>query len=370
MKRMPDFLLPTLLICVITAFIHSATERTAAASPPQESQPSAMRVVGINTLTLDMRGFGESGGTRTGKLTDDIDTAFQYLVSQLGVQRDVIGVGGAGWLGILNSVEAARRHPAEVKSLVLLSGETLRDGLKFLHQAWQLPELFVFSDDDEYPPTQDAMKLLSVTASSPSKKLVHYSAAEDAPWVWYETSDISKVPATGGHGTDMFKVHAELPGIIVHWFVTTLIKTPGHGPADALAAAPILNQLQTPGGAAQVTRQLLEARRKDPQTQLWPEVAVDIIGEDYQRAGDVKNAIEIFKLNLLAYPDSADAHNNLADAYLADGQKDLARQYAEKALAMLDSHAAPLSSWSDTEQRRGEIRRDAEQILKKLKEAR
>jgi pimeloyl-ACP methyl ester carboxylesterase len=417
MKRTPDFLLPTLLICVITAFIQSATERTAAASPPQESQPSAMRVVdlkasdgtmlkasyfaaakpgpgvlllhqsnrdrkswddvagqlaaaGINTLTLDMRGFGESGGTRTGKLTDDIDTAFQYLVSQPGVQRDVIGVGGAGWLGILNSVEAARRHPAEVKSLVLLSGETLRDGLKFLHQAWQLPELFVFSDDDEYPPTQDAMKLLYVTASSPSKKLVHYSAAEDAPWVWYETSDISKVPATGGHGTDMFKVHAELPGIIVHWFVTTLIKTPGHGPADALAAAPILNQLQMPGGAAQVTRQLLEARRKDPQTQLWPEVAVDIIGEDYQRAGDVKNAIEIFKLNLLAYPDSADAHNNLADAYLADGQKDLARQYAEKALAMLDSHAAPLSSWSDTEQRRGEIRRDAEQILKKLKEAR
>jgi tetratricopeptide (TPR) repeat protein len=154
--------------------------------------------------------------------------------------------------------------------------------------------------------------------------------------------------------------------MIVHWFVTTLIKTPGHGPADALAAAPILNQLQMPGGAAQVTQQLLEARRKDPQAQLWPEVAGDIIGEDFQRAGEVKNAIEIFKLNLLAYPDSADAHNNLADAYLADGQKQLARQYAEKALAMLDSHAAPLSSWSDTEQRRGEIRDGLQQLLKKL----
>jgi tetratricopeptide (TPR) repeat protein len=325
-----------------------------------------LAAAGINTLTLDVRGFGESGGTRNGKPTDDIDTAFQYLVSQPGVKRDVIGVGGAGWLGVLNSVEAARRHSAEVKSLVLLSGETLRDGLQFLHQASQLPELFVFSDDDEYPPTQDAIKLLYVTASSPSKKLVHYSAAENAPWVWYETSDISKVPAKGGHGTDMFKVHAELPGIIVHWFVTTLIKTPGHGPADALAAAPILNQLQTPGGAPQVTQQLLEARRKDPQAQLWPEAAVDIIGEDYQRAGDVKNAIEIFTLNLVAYPDSADANSNLAGAYLADGQKDLARQYAEKALAMLDSHAAPLSSWSDTEQRRGEIRSGLQDVLKKL----
>lgn len=49
---------------------------------------------------------------------------------------------------------------------------------------------------------------------------------------------------------------------------------------------------------------------------------------------------------------SADAHENLTEAYLADGQKDLARQYAQKVLAMLDSHAAPASSWSDTEQRR------------------
>jgi pimeloyl-ACP methyl ester carboxylesterase len=336
---------------------------------------SQLASAGINTLSLDMRGHGESGGKPGDKMTDDIDKALQYLVSQPGVNRDVIGAGGAGALGVGFSVEFARQHSAQVKSLVLLSGETLggtraRVGYEFLHQAWQLPELFVFSDDDEYPPTQDAMKLLYVTAASPSKKLVHYSAAEDAPWLWYETSDISKVPAKGGHGTDMFNMHPELPGIIVHWFVTTLIKTPGHARADALAAAPILNQLQTPGAAPQVTQQLSEARRKDPQAQLWPEAAVDIVGEDYQRVGDIKSAIEIFKLNLLAYPDSADAHYNLADAYLKNGQKDLAHQYAEKALAMIDSHKAPLSSWSDTEQRRAEIRSGVQQTLNKLSAAR
>ncbi|MGC1321218.1 MAG: alpha/beta hydrolase [Candidatus Udaeobacter sp.] len=336
-----------------------------------DSVAGQLASAGINTLTLDMRGHGESGGKAGDKFTDDIDKAFQYLVSQPGVNRDVIGVGGAGWLGVGYSVEFARQRPAQVKALVILSGETLggdlaRVGYEFLHQAWQLPELFAFSDDDEYPPTQDAMKLLYVTAGSPSKKLVHYSAAEDAPWLWYETSDASKVPAKGGHGTDMFKVHPELPDIIVHWFVTTLIKTPGHSPADGLAAAPILNQLQTPGAAEQVTQQLLEARRKDPQAQLWPEAAVDIIGEDYQRVGDIKDAIETFKLNVLAYPDSADAHSNLADAYLADGQKELARQQAEKALALLNSHRSPASSWADTEQRRGEIRSGVEKILKQL----
>jgi len=314
---------------------------------------------------LDLRGFGESGGTRADfkRMPEDVDTALEFLMSQPGLAPQVIGLGGAGWLGVTYSVEAARRHPKGIRSLVLMSGETGRDGLQFLHQASQLPALFVFSDEDEYPPTQDAMKLLYVTASSPSKKLVHYSAAEDAPWLWYETSDAARVPAHGGHGTDMFQVHPELPGIIVQWFVTTLIKTPGHAPADSLAAASLLNQLQTPGGAVQVKQQLVEARKKDPQAQLWPEVAVDIIGEDYQRAGDIKNAIEIFQLNLLAYLNSADAHYNLADAYLADGQKDLARQYAEKALAMMDSHKAPLSSWSDTEPRRDEIRHSAQQTL-------
>lgn len=81
---------------------------------------------------------------------------------------------------------------------------------------------------------------------------------------------------------------------------------------------------------------------------------------------EMRIGIEVFKLNLLAYPDSADAHYNLADAYLQVGEKALARQYAEKALAMIDSHAAPLSSWSDTEQRRAEVRSGVEDLLKKL----
>lgn len=345
-----------------------------------EGVAAQLASVGVNTLTLDMRGIGESGGTRWERLTgaelnehwrgwpEDVDVALAFLRSQPGVNRGMIGIGGAGLLGVDNSVEAARRHRAEIKSLVLMSGETFRDGLQFLHQARQLPELFVFSDEDEYPPTQDAMKLLYVTASSPGRKLVHYSAAEDAPWLWYEPFDLGRVPAHGGHGTDMFQVHPELPGIIVRWFVTTLTKTPGHSPADALAAAPILNQLQMPGGSAGVKKELMAAREEDPQAQLWPEVALDIIGSDYQRVGNVKEAIEIFKLNLLAYPDSADATDDLAAAYLADGEKDLARHYAEKVLALLDSHAAPASSWSDTEPKRDRIRHSAQRTLARATE--
>src|SRR5438552_17063552 len=328
-----------------------------------EDTARQLAAVGINVLTIDT-----DPKTRKQWWPGGLDAAFEYLISQPGVKRDVIGIGGAGVIGVENSVETARRHSDQVKSLVLLSGETSRDGLQFLRQASQLPELFVVADDDEYPPIAEAMELLYITSSNSGKKFVHYSAAQEAPWLWYEPFDIGKVPAKGGHGTDLFKPHPELPGIIVDWFATTLIKTPGHAPADTVASAVILNQIETPDGVAQATRQLIEARKTDPNVQLFPEITVDILASGHLREGDAKTAIEIFMLNLLAYPDSADAHNNLADAYLKDGQKDLARQYAEKVLALLDSHAVPASSWSDTERRRGEIRKDVEQVLKKLNE--
>jgi tetratricopeptide (TPR) repeat protein len=332
-----------------------------------------LAAAGINTLEIDSRAHGESGGTlqEASKMTNwqaDAETAFQFLVSQPGVQRDVIGLGGAGSLGMIHEVETARLHPADIKSLVMMSGETFRPGIEFLHQASQLPELFVVADSDEYPPTVEAMLWMYARASSPSRKLIHYSAAQEAPWLWYETSDASRVRALGGHGTDLFKDHPDLPGILVQWFVNTLIKTPGHAPADPLATAAILNQLEMPGGAAQVTQQLIEARKRDPKAQLFPEVTVDIIASGYIRDGQIKPAIEIFKLNLLAYPDSADAHFNLADAYLQDGQQVLARQLAQEALALLDAHKVPLSSWSDTDQRRAEIREGIQDTLKKLAE--
>jgi dienelactone hydrolase len=396
MKQMQIFLLSAVLIFTVTALVQGTKS---AASTPQAQPPPAARVVdlkasdgtilkatyfaaakpgpgvllmhqgnrqrkvwddlagqlaaaGINTLTLDMRGYGESGGMPHDKLTPkemsqvrkqrwpgDIETAWQYLVSQPGVKGDAIGVGGAGLDGVDNSVQTARRHSAEVKSLVLLSGETYLAGLQFLRQASQLPGLFVVADDDEYPPTVEAMELLYITSSHPGKKFVHY-AGEEPPLNGVE--DEPGVPTTGGHGTDLFEVHPELPGIIVDWYVNTLIKTPGQAPVDnsraaALPFAPILNRIEMPGGVAQVTQQLMQARRRDPKAQLFPEIIVNIMGYDHLRVGETKLAIEILKLNVTAYPQSANANDSLSDAYLADGEKDLARQYTEKALALLAS---------------------------------
>jgi len=321
--------------------------------------------VGINTLTLDMRGLGESGGSRkdSERMPDDIDAVLKYLTSLPGVNPRVVGIAGAGWLGVLHAVEAARRHPETVKSLVMLSGETVRPGLTFLHQASSLPELFVFSDQDEYPPTQQAMQLLYAASSSWSKKLIHYPALRDAPWLWYETADASKVPAKSAHGTDLFESHPELPRIVEQWLIDTLITTPGVASADPLAASQILNDVEFNGGLARARQQLIEARKRDAKAQLWPEISMSIVAQDFSREHNAKTAIEAFKLNELAYPDSADVADNLADAYFADGQKDLARQYAQRSIEFLNRPGLPASTWANTEQYRSEIRRDAEKLL-------
>src|SRR5258708_17255814 len=123
-----------------------------------------LATAGINVLTFDLRGFGESGGSPFDKLTPqehaqveaekwpgDIETALQYLISQQGVTRDVIGVGGAS-CGVNNSIQTAHRHPGEVKSLVLLSGGTDLAGLRFLRHESPPPALFAMASDAAFRP--------------------------------------------------------------------------------------------------------------------------------------------------------------------------------------------------------------------------
>jgi pimeloyl-ACP methyl ester carboxylesterase len=327
-----------------------------------------LAAAGIHTLTLDLRGFGESGGAPYAGLAPkersqsrerrpgDIDTAWHFLGSQPGVNADSIGLGGAGGEGVNDAVETARRHPEQVRSLVLISGETGLPGMRFLQQAPRLPGLFVVADDDEYPPTQEAMAWAYLSSSDPGSRLVRYPGTRP-PWLGFE--DVRGVPAAGTHGTDMFRTHPDLPATIVDWFVTTLIQSPGRAPADALSCAPILRQIEA-GEVAQVAQKLADARRSDPQAQVFPEISVILMGYDRMRIGDTKLGVETMKLAVAGYPESPDAHDSLSDAYLADGRKDLAREEARKALSLLPSDIA------DSEERRAEIRESAEGKLEQL----
>ena len=308
---------------------------------------------GINVLTLDYRGYGESGGTSykelsqdetakivTEKWPGDVDTAFNYLVSEPNVTRGIVGVGGAS-CGVNQSIQLARRHP-EVKSLVLLSGNTDRDGRAFLRKSEKLPMMLSAADDDGA--AVEVMQWLYELSGNAGTKFVHYTS--------------------GGHGTEMFAAHKELPGTIVDWYVQTLVKTPGSAPAANVLSKKgtpvILEIIDMPGGAIAIAQKLAEARQRDPKANLFSEAIVNLLGYEHLQSGDTGGAVEILKLNAVAYPNSPNVYDSLSDAYLVDGQKDLARENATKALQLLKSDT------TDPEAQRKLIQESAETKLKQL----
>ncbi len=186
---------------------------------------------GINVLTVDFRGYGESGGKGPDKVSSvqeadqivkeqwpaDVDLAFRYLQTQPSVNRSVIGAGGAS-CGVNQAVQLALRHP-EVRSLVLLSEATDHSGRQFLHNSPNLP-LFLAAADDDFndPGVVEIMQWLYDISPDPANKFVHYSV--------------------GGHGVVMFAAHPELPGMIVDWFNATLRNSPAPPATHALAPGP------------------------------------------------------------------------------------------------------------------------------------
>lgn len=304
---------------------------------------------GFNVLTVDFRGFGESDGTPISKQTpqeaaqsfqkfpSDVDAAFAYLTSQPGVVRSNIGAAGAS-CGVNQSIQLARRHP-EVKSLVLLSGPTDRNGRMFLKGSPNLPLFGAAADDD--PGAVDQIEWILSMSANPGNVFHHYT--------------------NGGHGIEMFAPHPELSGLIVDWFNASLISgkvPPNPAIASLRQSGSVLNTLDSEDGAAKVSSMLSAARTKDPKAQVFPEADANVIGYEHLQAGDVNEAIEIFKLNVTAYPNSPNTYDSLADAYVAAGDKEQARKNAQKAIDLLAGDT------QDPEARKQAIRQSAEQKLK------
>jgi dienelactone hydrolase len=312
---------------------------------------------GINVLTFDYRGFGESGGTPHDKLTPeqenkvetetwpgDLEVAFQYLSAQPGIERTHVGAGGAS-CGVNNAIELARRYP-EVKSLVLLAGPTDRAGRLFLQSSRNIPIFTSAADDDMFGPQVLLMQWYFSLSPNSASRFAHYPS--------------------GGHGAEMFSVQTDLPGIIADWFLATLENRPDRLPkTNGRAMEPqVLHNLelidQAGGAGADRLAKSLAAGRDAGASALFPEFIVNLIGYEHLQAGDTKGAVEILKLNVMEHPNSPNAYDSVSDAYLADGQKDLALQNAKRAVELLANDTV------DGELRRNDIRESAEQKIKQL----
>ncbi|HMC28815.1 MAG TPA: alpha/beta hydrolase [Verrucomicrobiae bacterium] len=317
-----------------------------------------MTAAGMNVMTVDLRGYGDSEGTPIDKLTPeeinlvfnqkmplDVETAYKFLIAQPTVSPGILVAGGAS-CGVNQSVHLALKHP-EIKALVLLSEITDLDGRNFLRAHPSLPLFLATAEDDTDPGVSDLMQWLSTFSTNAHTKFVRYK--------------------TGGHGVEMFAAHPELPTTIVDW-VTIAVRSPNvataKGPPNVSPETQFLDSLDQPGAAANSAQLYAAASGKNPNGPVVSELVLNRLGYDHLQDGDKKGAIAILKLNASLYPNSPNVYDSLGDAYLADGQNDLARQNAQKAIELL-AHDT-----TDPEDRRKGIRESAEQKLKQLSQPR
>jgi tetratricopeptide (TPR) repeat protein len=315
-----------------------------------------LSAAGIHALALDYRGFGDSKGdwfpndfqkqqqVVTEKWPGDIDAALAYLFARTAVDKSRTGAGG-GSCGVNQAVQVARRHP-EVKSLVLLAGGTNQQGLEFLQRNPWLPIFASAAADDQFDSDAPrSMQWLTEVSGNPRNMVVRF--------------------ADGRHGTEIFGPHPELPRQIVSWFAETLLKEPAD-PSRAVVTrkTPVSEfwaALSDAAHTAHAVQVFHDARRRDPNAYLFPEEVMNLAGYDRLQASRVKEAIELFKLNVEAYPNSANAYDSLGDAYLADGQHDAARVASQKVLELLPADKRD-------ERFKQAIRQSAEEKLQKLQQ--
>ncbi len=279
---------------------------------------------GIHSLALDYRGFGDSGGeqlegaervrVRTELWPGDVDTAFDFLRSRPGVERERIGAGG-GSCGVDQAVQLAHRHAGEVTALVLLAGGVSGEATTFLAENPWLPILGSASRDDG-----QAVGTMSWT--------IGFSSHPDNRFLEYPH---------GGHGTDMFAVHADLEPAIADWFQQHLVSSPVRRPEKVVArpgpSHRMWQKLMEPGGIERLAGML----RASPgaAAAVPPQGAINAEGYRLIAAGEAGKAIELMAFNVEAFPKSANALDSLGDAYLAAGQPEKAAELARRTIAAI-----------------------------------
>lgn len=167
-----------------------------------------LAAAGFHVLAIDYRGYGESGPRFANtderrkamqeKWPGDVDTAFEYLLKQKGVDRSRVAAGGAS-CGVGQSSDLATRHH-EIRALMLLSGGASDAAKAYIATHAALPVFGAASEGD-------------TNAAKGIKDAVE--ASKDPQ------STLKLYPGTL-HGVPMFGQNPDLEPMIVSWLKTQL----------------------------------------------------------------------------------------------------------------------------------------------------
>ena len=113
---------------------------------------------------------------------------------------------------------------------------------------------------------------------------------------------------------------------VLAWLDTHLRDAPTTRPTVTKAAVPTIVEefwtaLNQPGGVERARHLYDEAKGRDKNVVLFPETETNLLGYRLLQAGNVKDALDVFHLNVEGYPLSANVYDSLSDAYLATGSR-------------------------------------------------
>jgi Flp pilus assembly protein TadD len=77
-----------------------------------------------------------------------------------------------------------------------------------------------------------------------------------------------------------------------------------------------------------------EAKSRNPDTYYVDQEEMDMLGQQLLQSKRVQEAIEVFKIIVQEFPESWKAYDSLGEAYLKNGDLDLARENYKKSLEL------------------------------------
>jgi len=148
---------------------------------------------GFHVLTFDFPGFGETRGDSQSDFMNEAEAAYAFLLSQNGVDRNRIAVGGAS-CGVDVAGDMALRH-SEIKALMLMSGSVTRPALSNIAAKPSIAVFGIVAEND--PEGAGGIKDAVRASSNPRSTLKVYPGSE--------------------HGVPLFDVHSDLEPALLTW---------------------------------------------------------------------------------------------------------------------------------------------------------
>jgi len=101
-----------------------------------------------------------------------------------------------------------------------------------------------------------------------------------------------------------------------------------------ISIVPVLEKTINEKGIAAGVAQYRDLKAKESATYNFAEAELNQLGYQLLRTGKPREAIEIFKLNVEAYPQGFNAYDSLGEAYMAVNERELAKQNYKKSLEL------------------------------------